>query len=159
MRERETGVRHTLSVTTLIKKGHIPVTTHYLHLTPDGRVEIEKRLDRHESLRTIAAALGRAASTIAREVRRGRWRASNENAAYAPYRDVALHASELTAAQYRAGRAQNTADTRAARSHQPTRLVTDQAITHLVSKLRDGWTPEMIVKMGDKADCAIHFHY
>jgi IS30 family transposase len=120
------------------------VTTEYLHLTLDERIEIEKRLDRCESFRTIATALGRAPSTILREVRRGRWRPSNENAAYTPYRDVALHAGDLTPPQYRAGRAQKKADTRAVRSHQPTRLITDRAITYLVSKLRDGWTPEMI---------------
>ena len=120
------------------------MTTEYLHLTLDERIEIEKRLDRCESFRTIASALGRAPSTILREVRRGRWRPSNENAAYTPYRDVALHAGDLTPPQYRAGRAQHKADTRAVRSHQPTRLITDRSITYLVSKLRDGWTPEMI---------------
>lgn len=42
-----------------------------LHLCLVERVEIQSRLARGESLRRIGAALGRAASTIAREVRRG----------------------------------------------------------------------------------------
>ena len=120
------------------------MTSPYTHLCLDDRIEIEKGLDRGLSLRRIGALLGRPASTISREVARGRWRPSNENDAYTPYRDPALHGGDLTAPQYRAGRAQRKADARAARSHQPTRLSTDRAITHLVSKLRDGWTPEMI---------------
>lgn len=120
------------------------MTTQYTHLSLDDRIEIEKFRDRDYSIREISRRLGRAPSTISRELRRGRWRASNENAAYTPYRDAALHGEALTAPQYRAGRAQKKADARAARSHQPTTLTTDAAVTHLVDKLRDGWTPEMI---------------
>lgn len=120
------------------------MTTHYTHLSLDERIEIEKHYDRDFSIRQIAVRLGRSASTISREIRRGRWRPANENAAYTPYRDQALHGGDLTEPQYRAGRAQKKADTRAARSHQPTTLTSDRAITYLVSKLRDGWTPEMI---------------
>lgn len=120
------------------------MTSQYRHLTLDDRIEIEKHRDNKLTVREIARRLGRAPSTISRELRRGRWRPSNENAAYTPYRDRALHGADLTPSQYRAGRAQKKADTRAERSHQRTRLSTDQAITHLVSKLRDGWTPEMI---------------
>lgn len=120
------------------------MTQQYSHLTLDDRIEIEKLRDYKLSVREIARRLGRAPSTISRELHRGSWRPSNENAAYTPYRDKALHAGDLTPPQYRAGRAQQKADARAARSHQPTSLTTDEAITYLVSRLRDGWTPEMI---------------
>ncbi len=46
--------------------------------------------------------------------------------------------------QYRAGRAHRKAQLRTERSRQPTSLTTVAAITHLVSKLRDGWALEMI---------------
>lgn len=118
--------------------------TQYKHLTLADRIEIEKHRDNKLGVREIARRLGRAPSTISRELGRGAWRPSNENAAYTPYRDHALHGSDLTPPQYRAGHAQRKADARAERSHQPTRLTTDRAITHLLSKLRDGWTPEMI---------------
>lgn len=120
------------------------MTLEYKHLSLDDRIEIEKHRDNKLGVREIARRLGRAPSTISRELRRGAWRPSNENAAYTPYRDHALHGDELTPPQYRAGRAQRKADARAERSHQRTRLTSDQAVTHLVSKLRDGWTPEMI---------------
>ena len=116
----------------------------YCHLSLDDRIQIEKHLDGGLSTRQIAHRLRRSPSTISREIRRGRWRASHQNAAYTPYRDPALHGVELTPPQYRAARAQRKAETRAARSHQRTRLATDEAITYLMSKLRDGWTPEMI---------------
>lgn len=116
----------------------------YKHLTLEDRIEIEKHRDNDLGVREIARRLGRDPSTISRELGRGAWRPSNENAAYTPYRDHALHSDDLTPSQYRAGRAQRKADARAQRSHQPTRLTSDQAVTHLVSKLRDGWTPEMI---------------
>lgn len=120
------------------------MTTPYRHLTLDDRIQVEKYRDQHASIRHIARELGRSPSTISRELRRGAWRASNENTAYTPYRDPALHGGDLTPPQYRAGRAQKKAEARAVRSHQPTRLITDRALTYVVSKLRDGWTPEMI---------------
>lgn len=116
----------------------------YRHLNLDERIEIDKRHDRGESLRTIADALSRSPSTLSRELRRGRWRPSHENAAYRPYRDAGLHGGALSPPQYRADRAHRKAAARAARSHQRTRLSSDAAITYLVNKLGDGWTPEMI---------------
>lgn len=120
------------------------MTSQYKHLTLEDRIEIEKHRDNKLGVREIARRLGRAPSTISRELGRGAWRPSNENAAYTPYRDPALHGDDLTPPQYRAGRAQRKAEQRAQTSHQPNRLSTDRALTHLVSKLRDGWTPEMI---------------
>ncbi|WFP16193.1 IS30 family transposase [Citricoccus muralis] len=116
----------------------------YSHLSLDERIEIEKRYDRGESGRTIAGALSRSPATISRELGRGRWRPFHENASYTVYRDPALHGGERTQAQYRAARAHRKAQTRGARSHQRTRLCSDEAITYLITKLRDGWTPEMI---------------
>lgn len=120
------------------------MTTGYFHLGLDERIEIEKHHDRGQSLRTIALRLGRSPSTISREIRRGQWRPFHENASYTDYWDPALHGGERTKVQYRAARAHRKATNRAARSHQPTRLCSDAAITYLTSKLRDGWTPEMI---------------
>lgn len=121
------------------------MATGYRHLDLDERIEIEKLLDRPgATIRGIARALGRSASTISREVARGGWRPSNENASYTPYRDVALRTGEATPVQYRAGRAQKRANQRAANSHRPHRLVTDAAVTYVVHNLRRGWTPEMI---------------
>lgn len=120
------------------------MTTHYKHLNLDERIEIEKARDQGESIRTIAKRLGRSPATISRELHRNAWRPSNENASYTPYRGTGLHRVDTTAVQYRAGRADKRATTRAANSHQPTVLTTDQSITYLVTKLVDGWTPEMI---------------
>ena len=120
------------------------MTTGHLHLVLDERIEIEKGLDKGWSHRKIAKAIGRSPSTVSREVARNMWRPSNENAAYTPYRDPALREGDLTKRQYRAGRAEKKSAIRAVNSHQPRVLVTDQAITYLTTKLRDGWTPEMI---------------
>ena len=116
----------------------------YSHLSLDDRIEIEKRLDLGQPLRQIARALGCSPSTISRELKRGRWRPSNESGAYVPYRDTRLRNQEVTPPQYRAGRAQHKAEERAQACHKPTRLVSDQAVTYLCGKLRQGWTPEMI---------------
>ena len=116
----------------------------YSHLSLDDRIEIEKRHDLGQSLRQIARALDRSPSTICRELKRGRWWPSNESAAYVPYRDKRLRNQEVTPPQYRAGRAQDKAEKRAQACHKPTRLVSDQAVTFLCGKLRQGWTPEMI---------------
>lgn len=121
------------------------MTTGYRHIDLDERIEIEKHMDRPGwTVRGIARALGRAPSTISREVRRNRWRASNENASYRPYHDPALRTGEATPVQYRAARAQAKAKKRAVNSHRPHRLVTDAAVTYVVHNLRRGWTPEMI---------------
>lgn len=121
------------------------MATGYRHLDLDERIEIEKLLDRPgATIRGIARTLGRSPSTISREITRGGWRPSNENASYTPYRDAALRGEEATPVQYRAGRAQKRANRRAANSHRPHRLATDAAVTYVVHNLRRGWTPEMI---------------
>lgn len=102
----------------------------YRHLSLEERIEIEKQLDRPgATIRGIARVLDRSPSTISREIRRGAWRASNDNASYTPYRGRALRTGEATPTQYLAGRAQARAQVRTARSHQPHRLVTDAAVT------------------------------
>lgn len=121
------------------------MATGYRHLCLDERIEIEKLMDRPGwTVRGIAKELGRSPSTISREIARNRWRASSQNASYTPYRDPALRTGEATPVQYRAGRAHEKAQARAVRSHQPHRLVTDEALTYVVHNLRRGWTPEMI---------------
>lgn len=86
------------------------MTKDYKHLTLDDRIQIEKYSGLGDTIRQIALKLDRSPSTISREMRRGRWRPSNENAAYTPYRDPALNGSDLTPPQYRAERAQKKAD-------------------------------------------------
>ena len=89
----------------------------YKHLCLDERIEIENRLDRGQSLTMIAAQLGRAVSTISREIAKGTWLPINENTSYRPYRTSKLTGPWLDA-RYAAGPSQRRATTRASRSHQ-----------------------------------------
>jgi IS30 family transposase len=120
------------------------VATTYKHLTLDDRIEIEKGVDAGHSDRTIAARIGRSHTTVWRERMRGSWRPSNTSEAYTPYRDPFLRAGPTTGKQYRAGQAHQQAAARSRRSHRPWKFASDELIAHVVDKLRDGWTPEMI---------------
>ena len=115
----------------------------YVHLSLDERVAIEKGLDAGQTISQIAVELGRAKSTISREMRRNSWRPSNTSAAYTPYRSP-LRSGPVTASNYRAARAQRQADQRTVNCHQPARLMCDRLVDHVVCSLRRGWTPQMI---------------
>jgi len=92
-----------------------------LALTPAEREEISRGLARDQSLRAIAARLGRAPSTISREV--------NRNGGLR---------------HYRASRADQAAWDRAQR-RKPCKLASEPALSRLVaSKLRAHWSPEQI---------------
>jgi IS30 family transposase len=117
----------------------------YLHLSADERTTIEKLGSEGESIRGIARRLGRSASTISREVRRGLFSAAAVGTAYKPYRDPRLRsASTVPDPVYVGSWAHHRARERAARSHQPTRMRCDALVAYVCDKVRDGWTPQLI---------------
>ncbi|MSS85176.1 IS30 family transposase [Actinomycetaceae bacterium WB03_NA08] len=120
------------------------MSTGYRHLCLDVRFHIEKLVDQGISIRQVAASLGRAPSTICREVRRNGWRPSSTSQAYVPYRPASLKCGPYTRFQYRASIAQGKAETASGRSHMPWRMSQDDLVDYVVQHLRRGWTPEMI---------------
>ena len=59
----------------------------YSHLSSGERILVEKlHCEQRPSMRETARRIGRAASTVSREIGRGKWFASNESEAYRPYR-------------------------------------------------------------------------
>jgi IS30 family transposase len=109
------------------------------------RTTIERLGAQGASLRFIAGELGRSASTISREVRRGMFSADAVGTAYKPYRDPRLRsASTVNDPVYVAAWAQHRAGERAAKSHQPVKMRHDALVAYVVDKLRDGWSPQLI---------------
>ena len=92
----------------------------YTHLTPDERYYIKTRLNEGESLSEIARSLGRAPSTVSRELKR----------------NTGLRG-------YRPKQAQRLADGRHAARRRGVRL-TEEVKSHVVEKLRLDWSPEQI---------------
>jgi IS30 family transposase len=118
---------------------------HYSHLSAQDRVEIEKGLERGESLRQIARRVGRSVSTVSREVGRNSWRASNENASYQPYRGQGYRFRGLSGLRYLAMRAESRARERTARCHARRKLVADAQVAWVCARIKeDGWTPEQV---------------
>ena len=65
--------------------------TCYSHLSPDGRIRIERlHCEQGLSVRETAGLIGRDKATVSRELKRGPWFASNENESYRPYRPKRL---------------------------------------------------------------------
>jgi IS30 family transposase len=97
----------------------------YTHLTLAEREEIAVGLEREESMRSIAKALGRNPSSISREIGR--------------------NSPSLRTVRYRGNRAQKRAEERSgcsrAKKHLPDPIVQIYVEIHLAS---DGWTPEQI---------------
>lgn len=116
----------------------------YRHVCLEERIEIEKGLERHESLRSIARRLGRDVSTISREVRRNAWRASNTSAAYRPVKLFWCRRGWLATMEYRAGRAHDKAVKRSRNSHASRVFACDRMVEFVTDRLRAGWTPAMI---------------
>jgi IS30 family transposase len=99
----------------------LPRKRSQLSLTPGEREEISRGIASQLSLRTIATQLGRAPSTISREVRRNRNRDG-----------------------YRASQADQAAWDRSKRA-KPCKLAMHPELSHIVeTKLRSSWSPEQI---------------
>jgi IS30 family transposase len=114
-------------------------------LSADERVVIERMGSEGWSIRAMARSLGRSASTVSREVRRGLFSAAAVGTAYKPYRDPRLRsASNIPDPVYVGSWAHHKALGRAARSHQPTRMRCDRLVAHVCDKLRQGWGPQLI---------------
>jgi IS30 family transposase len=97
----------------------------YTHLSSDEREEIAVGLEQGESLRAIAATLGRSPSSISREITRNT----------PPLRNV----------RYRGNRAQRRAAERSRCSHAKQRLANPALRLYVESHLvNDGWTPQEI---------------
>ncbi|SEB69556.1 Transposase and inactivated derivatives, IS30 family [Paramicrobacterium humi] len=117
---------------------------HYRHLWIEDRVEIQKLHEQKYSGAEIARRLGVDRSTISRELHRGSWQPEQDHANLRPYLRNKLDTRDPHERLYLAGQAQLQADTRAARSHQPYRMMWDRLVDWVISHLRKGWTPEEI---------------
>jgi IS30 family transposase len=121
------------------------VGTRYVHLSEAEREVIERMGADGHSLRAIARRLGRHPSTISREVRAGVFSAAAVGTAYRPYRNPPLRsASTVPDPVYLGSWAQRSANERAIRSHQPTKMRSDRLVAYVIDGLRQGWTPELI---------------
>jgi IS30 family transposase len=118
----------------------------YTHLTGDERIRIEVlRFGGHETVRQVARALHRSASTISRELKRGLWFASNENESYRPYRAKRLKTGAWTAGPfYSALTAQRRARERSRKARRPRRMASTSLHAWVADALTRGWTPELI---------------
>jgi IS30 family transposase len=111
--------------------------TNYVHLSCEERAVIQCGLERGCALREMARSLGRAPSSISRELRRNGW--SNS---VGTRRRRGL---SLVADGYRAPRAQRRADTLARKARRPSRLVQGGALWgHVERLLRGRHSPEQV---------------
>jgi IS30 family transposase len=117
----------------------------YSRLSAQDRVEIEKGLDSGESVRSIAARLGRAASTVSREITRNSWRPGNENASYQPYKGQGYRYRGISELRYLAVKAESKARQRQARCHRRRKLVRDDQVAWVCRRIKeDAWSPEQV---------------
>ena len=117
--------------------------TRYSHLSLDDRVQIEKHFDAGLSKNEIARRIGRAPSTVSREINSRSWRPSNTSSAYTDY-GPQLKYGDKSKKQYRASIADKHAERRAANSHMPTKMRSDKLVAAVTDRLRSGWAPETI---------------
>jgi len=111
----------------------------------EDRIAIEKMGADGLSLRQMARRLGRAPSTLSREVRRGVFSADAVGTAYKPYRDPRLRsACTVSDPVYIASWAHRRAGQRAARSHEARKMRSDRLVAYVCDRLRAGWTPQLI---------------
>ena len=128
--------------------------TRYSHLSLDDRVQIEKYFDAGLSKTEIARRIGRAPSTVSREINSRSWRPSNTSWAYTDY-GPHLKFGDKSKKQYRASIAEKHAERRAANSHKPIKMQSDRLVAAVTDGLRSGWTPETIagrLKLSHPAD-------
>ena len=118
----------------------------YSHLSSGERILVEKlHCEQRLSMRETARRIGRAASTVSREIGRGKWFASNESEAYRPYRPKRLKRGAWTAVPfYSALTAQRKADLRRRKSRKPRRMDDERLRAFVLDALRKGWSPELI---------------
>ena len=109
----------------------------YIHFTPDERKTLFELLNKNYSLRTIAAYLGRSASTVSREISR-----NSVNGRYSPYKANRL--------------AEQRKNSRSLRSIIPG----SKQWNYVIEKLNLFWTPEQIAGRWKKdfpSEKPIHF--
>jgi IS30 family transposase len=134
-----------MEFTNLAREKGVAVGRVYSHLSVEDRNAIERMGAEGLSSRAIAAAIGRAPSTITREIRRGVWSAADMNASYKPYRDPRLRSpSTIPDPVYVGVWAHHKALHRRQRSHQPWRMRHDPLVGYVTDKLRAGWSPQLI---------------
>ena len=117
---------------------------HYRHLVLEDRVEIQRLLDLDESRAEIARRLGVHRSTITRELQRGSWQPERDHANLRPYLRNKLNTRDPHERLYLAGQAHQQAIVRGRRSHLPFRMEYDRLVDWVLTRLRQGWTPEEI---------------
>jgi len=126
-------------------KGCASAVSGYRHLVLlSDRVEIERLLAQGVSQAGIARALGCHPSTVSREIRRRSFRPERVHASVRPYLRRCLDTRAWSDAFYVAETAQGHADRLTACSHQPYRITHDRVVDTVMSRLRQGWTPEEI---------------
>lgn len=117
----------------------------YRHISSDERNLIGSLHGRGWSARAIARRLGRAPSTVSRELRRGRWFASNENESYRPYRPGRLKSGAWTGPPfYSPLTAQRRAERRARLARRAPRMDDARLLAYVLDGLRAGWSPRQI---------------
>lgn len=116
----------------------------YMHLSEEERQVIQIRCGQGFSIRAIGRELGRAPSTISREIKRNTWFPSNESEAYRPYKPSRLKTGPWTGQYYLAGPAQKKAIARAKKARKDYRIHNDRLHAWVCEGLRRGWSPLLI---------------
>lgn len=116
----------------------------YRHLDLPDRIEIEKLLDTGATQTMIAAQLGCHKSTVSREIRSRSWSPERDHANLRPYLRNKLDTRMPRGRLYLAHQAHSHAGVRKRFSHQPHRMAYEPLLNHVVTRFRQGWTPEEI---------------
>lgn len=101
----------------------VSMRNHYRHLSLEDREYIDQMCGEGKTVSAIARALGRNKGTISREVRR------NASAVYRCYMDHRAH---------------NRASERRLEASRRRRLKNNRIRSYVISKLKEGWSPELI---------------
>lgn len=108
-----------------MERNNTNTTKKYIHLTFEEREEISIGLSSGKRIEDIARAIGRDSSTI--------------------YREITRNNAQINTVQYRANRAQIRSNERKIESHARKRLWNPVIRKYVVGKLKEEWTPELIV--------------
>jgi len=101
----------------------VSMRNHYRQLSLEDREQIDQMGREGKTVSAIARALGRNKGTISRELRR------NASAVYRCYMDHRAH--------------NRASERRLEASHRP-RLKNNRIRSYVISKLKEGWSPELI---------------